>query len=504
MQRSQGDGDVGAWGIGVERPRVDGLHQGNDEWLSVLAHSSPVAIFRSDLDGHCIYANQRWSEVSGRPLDTLLGTDWWKSVHPEDRQTVETAWIKAAQLGRPLRVEHRYLRPNGEIVWVQTEAMEERDERGTLTGYVGTASDITELRQIREALQRSHDKLDERFRERNQRLEHMASIVAGSTDAIFSTNESGRIVSWNKAAETIFGYTEAEALGKPTYLITPAERMEEALALKTRVRRGERISEFETVRAARGGELIDVSLTIFGLTDSKGNSIGTSAIVRDIRERKKVERRLQQLSGRLLRLQDEERRRLARELHDSTAQSLAALSLNLSILTKAIGTLSEEKRNTLIADSLTLADGVSRELRTQSYLLHPPLLDERGLRSALCWFVEGFTSRSGIQVAIDIAKEIERLNEAVEVTIFRVVQESLANVHRHSQSTSASIKLAREKNGLRLEIRDNGCGISTQTAEHTGVGLAGMKERLSHIGGTLSFEPNNPGLAVIARFPEIP
>jgi two-component system NarL family sensor kinase len=230
--------------------------------------------------------------------------------------------------------------------------------------------------------------------------------------------------------------------------------------------------------------------------------VGSSGILRDIRERKKAERRVQQLSGRLLRLQDEERRRLARELHDSTAQSVAALSLNLSMLTQAGLRLTEENRASLLADSLALADAVSRELRTQSYLLHPPLLDERGLRSALCWFVEGFTARSGIQVDIDIAPEIARLDPVAELTIFRVIQESLSNVHRHSHSAVASIRLAREKTGIVLEIRDRGCGFSEKDVEHSGVGIAGMKERLAHFGGALVVEPNHPGIAVIARLPE--
>jgi len=492
-------------GAGLDRP-LDGRSLSdaeNREWLCSLAHLSPVGIFRVDVEGHCIFANERWSELTGCPLDATLGADWWTAVHPEDRAALENAWIKATQSGSRFRVEHRYLRPNGEIVWVQTEAIEERDADGRLAGYVGTAADITELRQMREALQHSHDKLDERVRERTEWIERIGSIVAASPDAIISLDMNGRIVSWNKAAESIFGYTEAEALGRTTYLITPSNKMDEAITLKARVKRGERVFDFETVRMARGGELIDVSITLFGLTDSRGNVTGSSGILRDIRERKKAERRLQQLSGRLLRLRDEERRRLARELHDSTAQSMAALSLNLSMLAKSSANLVGENRHPLLADCAALADSVSRELRTQSYLLHPPLLDERGLRSALCWFLEGFMTRSGIQVEIDIAPEIARLDPVVELTIFRVVQESLSNIHRHARSAVASIRLARDQTGIVLEIRDRGCGISEKDAEHTGVGIAGMKERLAHLGGTLVVEPNNPGVAVIARLHEI-
>ena len=501
MRRRRGIGLVEDRGVGIVRP-LDArpfLRDENSEWLSCLARLSPVGIFRVDSDGHCIFANQRWSELTGYPLDAALGAEWWKAVHPDDRAGIESAWVKAVQCGSRLRVEHRYLRPNGEIVWVQAEAVEERDASGRLVGYVGTAADITELRQMREALQRSHDMLDERVRERTERSERFASIVAASTDAIISTDVQGRIMSWNKAAETIFGYTEAEALGRTTYFITPSDKMDEAITMKAHVRRGERVCEVETVRVARGGELIDVSITMFGLTDSKGNHLGSSGILRDIRARKNAERRVQQLSGRLLQIQDEERRRLARELHDSTAQSVAALSLNLSMLTQPGAPLTEEHRASLLADSVALADAVGRELRTQSYLLHPPLLDERGLRSALTWFVEGFTARSGIQVDVDIAPEIERLEPVTELTIFRVAQESLSNVHRHSRSEVASVRLAREDAGIVLEIRDRGCWVAEKDAQNTGVGIAGMKERVAHLGGTLVLEPNHPGVAVIAR-----
>ena len=193
----------------------------------------------------------------------------------------------------------------------------------------------------------------------------------------------------------------------------------------------------------------------------------------------------------------------ARELHDSAAQTVAALAMNLSLLTQSGGTMTEEKRTALLADSLELAGTTVRDLRTQSYLLHPPLLDERGLNAALRWFVQGFTERSGITVEIEIDAEFPRLHEQLEMTIFRVIQESLSNVRRHAKSATASVRLAIGSGWVTVEIRDRGCGMPRVDGDGMGVGIAGMRERLLQLGGSLTLMPCDPGTAVIARLPEI-
>ncbi len=473
------------------------------EWLRCLARISPVGIYRADADGLCRYVNERWCELAGYPQEAALGTGWGRVIHPEDRARVLEEWSRMAALGVPFRSEYRYLQPGGRVVWIFGEVAEEHDAHGRLTGYVGTATDVTELRRMRAELEQSHAELEERVRERTRQIERMAMIVAASDDAIVSSDFEGNVVSWNPAAETIFGYAAEEMIGKSSFVVTPADRIEEARMLKARVRSGETVHQFETVRVARSGELIEVAVSLFPLRDAEGNVIGTSAIVRDIRERKKAKRSLRQLSWRLLRMQDEERRRLARELHDSAAQTVAALAMNLSLLTQTGGTMPEEKRAALLADSLQLAGDTVRDLRTQAYLLHPPLLDERGLNAALRWFVDGFTQRSGIAVEFEIAAEFPRLHEQLEMTIFRIIQESLSNVRRHAKSATASVRVTREGGWVTLEIRDRGCGMPGGDSDGMGVGIAGMRERLLQLGGMLTIARNDPGTAVIARLPEI-
>lgn len=214
---------------------------------------------------------------------------------------------------------------------------------------------------------------------------------------------------------------------------------------------------------------------------------------------------LRELSARLLRLQDDERRRIARELHDSVGQMLAALNMNLATVRGDLERLAKTA-NTL-ADSENLVDQMSSEVRTISHLLHPPLLDEAGLSSALRWYVEGFTVRSKIKVDLDLPEDFGRLPRESETAIFRVVQECLTNIHRHSGSPSAKIRLRQRDEQVTVEIADRGKGIPPEKKEQMassgapGVGIRGMRERLRQLGGTLEIHSNGNGTVIEVRLP---
>jgi signal transduction histidine kinase/DNA-binding NarL/FixJ family response regulator len=207
---------------------------------------------------------------------------------------------------------------------------------------------------------------------------------------------------------------------------------------------------------------------------------------------------LHALSGRLLRLEDEERRRLARELHDTTAQWLAALSMNLSVLSESAGLLNPRAR-TAMAESAVLADQCLREVRTISYLLHPRELDELGLESALSRYIDGFTQRSGIRVDVEVLPELGRLPEDVETAVFRVVQECLTNIHRHSGSSTARLRLIRGPSNLILEVEDAGHGYRRDAP--SGVGIASMRERTQQLNGRLEIASRSSGTTVKATIP---
>jgi PAS domain S-box-containing protein len=362
----------------------------------------------------------------------------------------------------------------------------------------------------------------------------LAAIVDSSEDAIVSKTLEGVITSWNTGAERLFGYTASEAVGKHISLIIPLERMDEETVIIERIKQGDRIEHFDTVRVRKDKTTLDISLTISPVRDASGKIVGASKIARDITQRKRIERELREseeryrtladaldtevqfrtrelerrnselreLSARLLESQDAERRHIARELHDSAGQTLAALGMSLAQLAQ------DAKNNPAqlakgIEDAESLVQHMNQEIRTTSYLLHPPLLDESGLSSALSWYVQGLKKRSGLDVDLSIPDKFERLPDDMELVIFRIVQESLTNVHRHSGSKSASIRVARETDKIIVEVRDHGRGMPPEKlaeiqSQGSGVGISGMRERLRHFSGELVVESNGAGTKIVA------
>lgn len=229
------------------------------------------------------------------------------------------------------------------------------------------------------------------------------------------------------------------------------------------------------------------------------------ALKQEIEKRSQAEEELRTLSSRLLRLQDDERRRLSRELHDSTGQLLTGIQLNLSLAAQELAN-SDGKLQEWFTQSVQLTNQALDEVRTMSYLLHPPMLDEAGIAMALQWYVEGFSRRSRIEVNLNVPETLDRLASDTEVAIFRVIQESLTNIHRHSGSGKAEITLAADEREVKLFIRDYGKGLP---AEHSsgeakgkmGVGLRGMTERIRQLGGILSIRSTSPGTLIEARLP---
>ncbi|MFY9912138.1 MAG: sensor histidine kinase [Candidatus Sulfotelmatobacter sp.] len=215
---------------------------------------------------------------------------------------------------------------------------------------------------------------------------------------------------------------------------------------------------------------------------------------------------LQILSQRLLKVQDAERRKLARDLHDSTGQTLAALKISISFLEEKCK--QDSSTLGLVSEVVALADQAAEEIRTISYLLHPPLLDEIGFPCAAEWYVEGFAKRSGINISLNLATDRERLPMTTEVALFRVLQESLTNVHRHSGATQVHVSFQRQPDTAILEVRDFGRGISLErltqlreTSAETGVGLAGMRERLHELNGRLEIGSDAHGTIIRAIVP---
>jgi PAS domain S-box-containing protein len=371
----------------------------------------------------------------------------------------------------------------------------------------------------------------------------LASIVDSSDDAIVSKTLAGVITSWNAGAERLFGYTAKEAVGQSIWMIIPSDRRDEETRILARISQGERIDHFDTIRVRKDGIHLEISLSISPIRNAAGEIIGASKIARDITGRKRIERELHEseqrfraladaldtqvqfrtqellrrnaeilqqsnqlrdLSGRLMLIQDEERRRIARELHDSAGQNLAALGMGLARI-EDYARRDPTRLSESVKDAQDLIQDLIREIRTTSYLLHPPMLDESGLASALRWYLDGLRERSGLSIEMHIPDEFERLAPEIELAIFRLVQECLTNIHRHSGSKTAVIRVGRDSDKIFAEVQDHGKGISQERlaqiqSQGVGVGIRGMRERVHQSHGELIVDSSALGTKIRATF----
>ena len=572
------------------------------------------AIIVRDLSDRITFWNKGASAMYGFSREEAFGRESHELLRTEFSEPVQSIREKLLRDGQ-WSGELKHTCATGATKIVSTRWVLERDASGKPRSVLESNRDITEAKRAAEVQSR------------------LAAIVESSDDAIVSKDLEGIITSWNKSAERVFGYTANEAIGQSIMLIIPSDRKDEERDILARIRSGERIDHFETVRRRKDGSLLDVSVTISPVRNSSGEVIGASKVARDITAQKRTEqalreskqlyqaatdaspvmiwlagtdslcyyfnkgwlefvgRTLEQEAGngwvenvhaedlerclkiyltnfearrpfemeyrlrhhsgqyrwifdrgvpryapggtfegyvggcldihdrkeaaekiriadesvRLLKVQEEERRHIAREFHDSAGQTLTVLGLSLAQMVQKAEKIAPE----LAKDGKEVEEVVQqlhREIRTTSYLLHPPLLDEAGVKSALGWYVQGVGERSGIAIELNIAEDFGRLLPEMELAIFRVVQECLTNIHRHAESKTASIRVAREKGSIRIEVRDEGKGISPQRlaeiqTQGSGVGIGGIRERLRRFHGEMQIESNGLGTVVSATMP---
>jgi PAS domain S-box-containing protein len=462
---------------------------------SAMAESSGDAIVGHTLDQRIVYWNGGAERIYGYAPDEAIGQP--SSILMPPGQSELPAVIERIRSGEQVdHYEARRLRKDGTVIDVSVAVSPISTRDGEVVGVSVVGRDISERKRTEEALLR------------------LAAIVDSSEDAIIGKTLDTTIVSWNRGAERIYGYTAAEVVGRPIALLLPPGSEDEVPAIMARLRRDEKVEHYETKRRRKDGTIIDVSVSVSLIKTPHGEIIGASAVARDITDRKQAEAarlhiaRLEQLQTahrllleRVFETQEQERRRIARELHDEAGQLLASLLVGLRALDD-FNTVDEAKAQAqqLRGIAAQALDEVARLARG----LHSSVLDDHGLGVALQRYVVEYSKSHNIAPDLTLNEpDMIDLPPAVQLAVFRIVQEALTNVARHASATEISIHLTRSAKELEITIADNGSGFDADATvnSQTHLGLQSMRERAAILGGTVSVRSGATGTTILVQLP---
>jgi PAS domain S-box-containing protein len=449
----------------------------------LIINTIPTMAWSIRPDGGIEFVNQRWLDYTGLTLEQEI-EEPTRPVHPEDLPRVMERWFADMAGGEYSEDEMRLRRADGEYRWFLVRTAPLRDDRGNILKWYGVSIDI-----------------EDRKRAESQSRE----LIDAIPHQIWSGPADGTLDYCNNRWRSYMGLALEDLRGHGWQtMLHPEDRDRVLRTWRESVISGMPYEQEERHRGADGTYRWFLARGV-PLRDAEGRIVRWYGTNTDIEDRKQAEEELRRLSGHLLRSQDEERRRIARELHDSTGQNLVILATMLGQLPAAIHS-SERKAKRLLSECKALADRCVREVRTLSYVLHPPVLDEAGLEDAIRDYVKGFTKRSGIQVQLDLSQGLGRMARDVELALFRVVQEALSNIQRHSKNRRAKIRI-HGNSSLTLEISDFIHGappdLPKGEAAHfdVGVGIPSMRERVKLAGGRLDIETSSQGTVVRVIIP---
>jgi PAS domain S-box-containing protein len=495
----------------TERRRAEEALRVSEERFRTLVQNLHVGIVLLGPKAETLYANRAVlatfgageKEVLGKSTAQFEGT----AIREDGREMsfAERPGPRAIATKRPVYGEVVGWRREGttEVLWTLVDAVPHLTQQGEVANVLLSISNITLRKRAEEALRAS----EERFRTVVESFHVGVALLGPGAEILFA----------NAAALEIFGLSLEQVLGRTTDELGLIALREDGTEIPFAIRPAPRAiatghpvcNEVVGWRRPGSEEVFWTLGEVVPLFSREGKLERLVAAFSDITKRKEAEGALHQLSARLLRLQDEERRKLGRELHDSLAQSVMAVNLDLAQVARSSVPLDKKARHAL-SEARGVLREMSREIRTLSYLLHPPVLDELGLASAAKEYAQGFGDRSGIALEIDIPSGFPRLPQEAETAFFRIIQESLANIQRHSGSSTGRIRLRCEQGHVELEISDKGRGIEAtpqseggngQRVSRLGVGILGMRERMLQLGGTLEVQSNPSGTIVRATIP---
>jgi PAS domain S-box-containing protein len=403
---------------------------------------------------------------------------------------------RVIESGQPVRNEVVGYRHRGsdKILWIYGAGVPQFTREGSFKHLVVTFTDITDRKNAEAALHRAS--------------ELNRQILVSAQEGIVVYDRQLRYALWNPFMERYTGMKEKDVLGKHPLDLFPFLGEMGLFAKIERALAGEVTFARDIPFSPAGTNQIRWFNAVYApLRDEQGEIAGVVATVHGVTKQKQAEEELHQLSSRLLQLQDEERRRIARDLHDSFAQTVLAVSLNLAQVSASGKALGERSQHALSEAQKSVKD-LARNIRALSYLLHPPELDELGLPAAIEEYAKGFSQRTSIQLDLDLASGSGRFSQDAETALFRIVQESLGNIQRHSGSSTGKIRLEANRSQVKLEVSDAGTGIPGDILNEErngigalGVGILGMRERMRQLGGRLDIRSGSGGTTVSAVLP---
>ena len=445
-----------------EQNQAQQRSQESEERFRLVADTAPVLIWMSGTDRLCTYFNKPWLEFTGRSLDAELGNGWAEGVHPEDRQRCIDVYTQGFDRREEFRMNYRLRRHDSEYRWILDVGVPRFDQSGAFVGYIGIGLDETER------------KIAEDVRSR------YAAIVESSDDAIIGADRYGTITHWNKGAERLYGYSASEAIGKDIAFLQPGDKSD-SKQIFAKVLDGKQLREYETVRQRKDGTRVTVALTISPIVDAEGEVTGKSAIARDITERKRAEEVLSGMSRRLIEAQEQERTRIARELHDDINQRLALLAVELEQVRE--NPIEPEDR---LQELQRKTQEIANDVQALSHELHSAKLEYLGAISGMRSWCREFAERRKMEIDFKSSEGLSSVSSDVGLCLFRVLQEALHNAARHSGVGRVEVQLSEYAGEIHLVINDQGRGFEIERAmQGKGLGLTSMQERVRLMNGQI-------------------
>lgn len=495
--------------------------------VSAIGESIPFGVWIYEKSGKVRFISQSLLDLMEVKADDSISKNWTDLLPEAARRQAAAAWAKCMGTDCSWDFEFELPKKDGTFHTIMSRGVPVKNAAGKVLYYAGVQLDVTDRVRMTSELKAAHENLEAQIHQRTLELNQanrqltsdlverrktedalrksetqLRALFDNSLDAILVLDDDRRFVDANPSALALFGISKEVLSDFTLEKVVPRTQLATVSAdWNLLLKDGEQWGERDLVRPDGGVRTVQFS--------AKANFVEGRHLFsfRDITRRREAEESLSQLSQRLLQSQDEERRRIARELHDSTGQCLAAVRMNLQILKKDEEKLGPDSRKSL-DEAFAISSQCAGDVRTLSYLLHPPLLDELGLVAALGWYTAGFSERSGVKVSLEVSPESMQLPQDVGTALYRIVQESLTNIHRHSHSPTASIRLLQLGREVLLEVSDSGRGLPAEKAESAdrgvkglGVGITGMRERVKQLGGTLKISPANPGTIVTVTLP---